>query len=1398
MAPKKVYEPGTSLTDAEKGEILQDVKESKAAGKAKAAKVSEELGIKKAGAASGSKPAAGSGAAAGKTPAAAAASGDKAPPAGSGVKAAKALSLDKKGGGGKAAGGKEKAAGGSKEAKNLAKAIKTRPRSAQPVPTRPGSAQPAPTRNKSRGGAGSDDASDISDGVACAEGGVAVAGASGSAETLVPADPDAGKCLDLPAGTSSWRCTTIVTCKRKLVSSSAPPENVIQKVDELRSGGHVEEANKLKQCGKAGLSQTVMAAIMNRLDQAFAKGPKLAREEQKAQNQKAQTEEKAQSGQKQLKEHLSEADQLQAQGAPRELKLRVDTSDEIIEATLTNGWVSDHELLSERHSRWAGPMSSKTYQVQIGSEAPITARIGRCIEYAPSERLLVLVATELVAAELVDATVTERARSVGNRHHLQLRDGSQIEVDLNPWNHAIPRFESADTFFEARDRYVTEQLSALSTFQDAITGNHLKVEEQLIFIGTKEAGTQGVRRAGWNDAGDMKALADLLAASSPARSQGTHDSQSVLMLAGPGTGKTWSTQQLAYLLLQKARASSEALPPLPLLVRVQRMLAVLKSAGVDVTTWDDTSGGPSLLEEYIKAAFEDGAVRDALLQAYALRSLVVIIDGADEAAAMRTPVETLVLRRLEPMRVVLSSRPQDLNGVDVSRFEHFVIMDLKPLSEEQQRQAISNQLKDSESFEHLAAFGKIRREHDRIFEEVAFPDEKERDEIERFEQRNLFFASDGKRDPSMRQRSRDGSGFVRFCKADEPKSAYLCQLCGFFSAPLLIELSAALLNLEQASVVEAAVKAAVAGLKSNDDVQRLRAEYGEQFFDLEDDPHAEPKRHDALKQDSTFKALKLAVKLGLLLLKRHGKEPALTLEVLWERVWRRTDDVFVATEDLKQTFEDAVRQFATALGLTEKDIKFGPLKDPVRIHEKALDDYIHDFDDWNDAIVIPEACVVDVLRVRVVVQNGQQMLALQRLLRDGFEVTLIGYVAATLLRLVRAKNKLSTTMAEERGLAGLDPTHFRNILNNVQLIHDGRTVFAEVQVHHAAILEYNDESHAHDHYNFFRARLADNYGHELDAMLERAILFFEEVSGNPVLLSMLVLVFSGGSNSESLPASKSELYIMATRAALRKRLAPPGTLDRRKSGLERQPSSLDSQEVEPTLRILWRIAIAAHLAEKREFTGRLVQEAISSAELRQWNTMLADARGIPLVKIIEAGALAGGTSIASSFQFAHLSFQEGLFAQALADGSAADAVRKRFGSSHRKLLDNPWFLNALTIGGSAVGVTLKVDDAKLELGKEEVNAMVATQWAPLGSERLSLELRFTRDVEEKTEAEIEAEHLRVAGRTRVLIAPRKVKAVNALATYLTSTRTVRNLEYAPAKTAIELHSPPPSGAYTSL
>ena len=179
------------------------------------------------------------------------------------------------------------------------------------------------------------------------------------------------------------------------------------------------------------------------------------------------------------------------------------------------------------------------------------------------------------------------------------------------------------------------------------------MKDQLILIetiageGAAGKGISGVQRAGWKDVKDMTALAELLAAPSPARAQGTHEAQGVLILAGPGTGKTWSTQQLAYELARRALVSQEALPVVPLLIPVQRMLSV-----IDATEQSDT-----LLVKYITSRFS-GDGREALLQAHELRSLVVILDGADEAADLRKPIEKLVLQELESVRVVLSSRPQ--------------------------------------------------------------------------------------------------------------------------------------------------------------------------------------------------------------------------------------------------------------------------------------------------------------------------------------------------------------------------------------------------------------------------------------------------------------------------------------------------------------------------------------------------------------------------------------------------------------------------------------------------------------------------------------------------------------------------------------------------------------------
>ena len=273
------------------------------------------------------------------------------------------------------------------------------------------------------------------------------------------------------------------------------------------------------------------------------------------------------------------------------------------------------------------------------------------------------------------------------------------------------------------------------------------------------------------------------------------------------------------------------------------------------------------------------------------------------------------------MRVVLSSRPKELNGVDASRFRqaptclntvhssptfaslamrrHFVIMNLKELTAEQQHEAVSHQLKEADDFTHLAAFGEIRQKHDDIYREVAFKEETQRHDIETFEQPNKFF-KDGTRDPHMRQRRRDGAGFVRVSTALGPQSAYLQVLCEFFSDAVLAELQDRLVTGLAASPDEAAIKSAVQQLQSSDEVRQLRERHGDGLFELEDNAKEEDAtRREALKSEEAFAGLKQAAKLGLLLVKRRDKEPSLTAAMLWERVWRATDEVYVATEDLK-------------------------------------------------------------------------------------------------------------------------------------------------------------------------------------------------------------------------------------------------------------------------------------------------------------------------------------------------------------------------------------------------------------------------------------------------------------------------------------------------------------------
>ena len=131
---------------------------------------------------------------------------------------------------------------------------------------------------------------------------------------------------------------------------------------------------------------------------------------------------------------------------------------------------------------------------------------------------------------------------------------------------------------------------------------------------------------------------------------------------------------------------------------------------------------------------------------------------------------------------------------------------------------------------------------------------------------------------------------------------------------------------------------------------------------------------------------------------------------LWPVIVSSTDELLLAAETLRPVFEIGMRALLAEAGLTDEALIVGPLKDPVRIYEKALDDYSGRF----GASILPVACVVDVLRTRLVCRSGSGYIVTQQTLEDGL-VFDVGDGTTARLELIRSKNKYRLT----------DPTHFR-------------------------------------------------------------------------------------------------------------------------------------------------------------------------------------------------------------------------------------------------------------------------------------------------------------------------------------------------------------------------------------
>ena len=341
---------------------------------------------------------------------------------------------------------------------------------------------------------------------------------------------------------------------------------------------------------------------------------------------------------------------------------------------------------------------------------------------------------------MVDASVLHWLGALdpteGSRHMVLLRShlaktGTQAWHDLNEFNHVVvPAEMSAEVYEQRRTRYCHFLLTTEDNVEDAITGNMLKIKDQLIFLDVATV-PGGCNPPQYDEIHTVPQLIAEQIEASPKRPEGTHNAQPVLIRAGPGTGKTWAIKQ-ALLLLAEALAgdesAAEGVRMMPVIIFVQRIVRLLREHGDDPQELLENPNG--LMRWYIACQYaERKEERDLLLVAYDMRAVTILVDGIDEAAGMRDIIEAFVHYELIPSgcRCMITSRPE---GVDIDDYKtSFVMMNLRELSEDQQRTVIQMQLAGNAFFEHLVNIAECRKDLDRQYREL-FPRSEQRSEIE--------------------------------------------------------------------------------------------------------------------------------------------------------------------------------------------------------------------------------------------------------------------------------------------------------------------------------------------------------------------------------------------------------------------------------------------------------------------------------------------------------------------------------------------------------------------------------------------------------------------------------------------------------------------------------------------
>ena len=725
---------------------------------------------------------------------------------------------------------------------------------------------------------------------------------------------------------------------------------------------------------------------------------------------------------------------------------------------------------------------------------------------------------------------------------------------LNEFNHAVQRFPSVSEYEAARANYLEDIVTREALVEDAITGNNLRIKDQTLHVSTGTDQQDNSRiPPEWN-VSDVRDLVSLLLQASPNRHMGLHPALPVLVRAGPGTGKTWMAKQAVFTLadrLLRGAGANDGIRLVPIVVFVQRIIYLLREASAS-----NQSKHQSLLGRYIESMYSGKKFQswcDMLMQAYEMRALIVLLDGVDEAAGLREQIDEFVHKDIVPSgnRVLVTTRPE---GILLSSYiKTFVVMNLCQLTNEQQRRVINIQMEGNEFFDHLLSLGEVRKGLDDAYKKIGAVT---RGDLEALWGPSGWLKADSDEfDPAERQKDQTGTRVVAESHR-AIRSTYLKELDdgmrearGASRVPLLDRIDTAMAKVS-------------VGAQVKEFAQVLLADAGD-------------------TSGGTKPPFSVAVKLGSLLQgrreelqkleatteKKKKKEiqaketiEAKAAEAMWKTMCQRTDEIYMVAEHMEPVFKKVVAKLVTEVGKDQyeadqltKGIESPGFKDPVRLYEKAQEQFAGRFQDD----IMPEACVPDVVRCRVSLVSGASIVQFVRRLISGVEMELAKpavpmgdpAVAAADAEAKLAPNavveKVDTTiklMQLVNKFHDLDPTHFRSAVCTLKVTHRNVSLYCEVEVHFAEILRFgtSEDARAYEHYNFFRKRLKGTVPEkELDVLLEEKLVFLVDATGIPVLLSLLVLIFtSGGEDLTKLPSNRIELYELGIKSAISKRLLP--------------------------------------------------------------------------------------------------------------------------------------------------------------------------------------------------------------------------------------------------------------------